>query len=93
MNKQELIETLSKQTSQSKANTLRFLNALVTTIQDTLAQKDELAHVNISGLGNFSRKSRSERIGRNPKTGESVTIPAKIVPGFTASKGLKQIVS
>ena len=92
MNKQELIDTLAEQTNQSKADTLRFVNALVITIQDTLAQKDELAHVNISGLGNFSRKSRNERTGRNPKTGEAVSIPAKVVPYFTASKALKESV-
>jgi nucleoid DNA-binding protein len=93
MNKSELIDTLAEQTNQSKADTLRFMNALVTTIQDTLAQKDELAHVHISGLGNFSRKSRNARIGRNPKTGEAVNIPAKVVPGFTSSTALKKVVS
>jgi DNA-binding protein HU-beta len=92
MNKQELIDTIAEQTNQSKADTLRFVNALVTTIQDTLAQKNELANVNISGLGNFSRKSRNERTGRNPKTGETVNIPAKVVPVFVASKALKEAV-
>jgi len=92
MNKAELIDTLAEQTNQSKADTLRFVNALVSTIQDTLAQKNELAHVHISGLGNFSRKSRNARTGRNPKTGEAVAVPAKVVPGFTASKALKEAV-
>jgi len=92
MNKQELIDTLAEQTNQSKANTLRFMNALVLTIQEVLSQKDELAHVHIAGLGNFSRKSRNARTGRNPKTGEEIAIPAKFVPYFTASTALKEAV-
>jgi nucleoid DNA-binding protein len=92
MNKQELIDTLAEQTTQSKSDTLRFLNALVITIQNTLAQKDELATVNIPGIGCFSRASRAERIGRNPKTGEAVNIPAKVVPSFKAAKALKEAV-
>ena len=93
MNKIELIDALAAQTNQSKADILRFLNALVITVQDELSQKDELAHVNIPGLGNFSRQSRAERFGRNPKTGEPVTIPARAVPSFKASKALKEAVS
>jgi DNA-binding protein HU-beta len=93
MNKAELIDAVSIEAGQSKAEATRSINALIKIIKDTLAQKDELAHVHISGLGNFSRKSRAARTGRNPKTGEAVDIPAKVVPGFMASKALKEAVS
>ncbi len=92
MNKQELIEAVSIEAGQSKAETEKSINALVKIIKEVLSQKDELAHVHISGLGNFSRKSRNARTGRNPKTGEAVNIPAKVVPVFVASKALKEAV-
>ncbi len=92
MNKAELIEAVAKQTGRSKAEEQRSLEAVVKIIQDTLSQKDELAHVHISGLGNFSRKSLAARTGRNPQTGEAIAIPAKFAPKFVASKALKEAV-
>ena len=93
MNKVELIEAVSIEAGQSKVEAERSINALVKIIQQVLSQQDELAHVYISGLGNFNRKSRAKRLGCNPKTGDAVNIPAKIVPGFTASKALKEAVT
>lgn len=46
--------------------------------------------VQLSGFGTFAIKTRNERSGRNPRTGEIVTIPASKYPAFTASKALKQ---
>ena len=47
----------------------------------------------ISGFGTFEPKSRSPRIGRNPHTGEAVEIPARVMPSFKPSQGLKDRVS
>jgi DNA-binding protein HU-beta len=49
--------------------------------------------VNITGFGSFTLKRRSERQGRNPATGETITIPAKNYAHFSASKGLKDRVA
>jgi DNA-binding protein HU-beta len=49
--------------------------------------------VNITGFGNFTLKRRSERAGRNPATGETITIPARNYAHFSAAKGLKDRVA
>jgi DNA-binding protein HU-beta len=62
------------------------LNALVTTIHDTLRAGDELS---IADLGKFSVADKAARTGRNPATGEAIKIAAKKSPKFSAAKALK----
>jgi DNA-binding protein HU-beta len=57
------------------------------------AELDAGRKVNITGFGNFATKHRSARQGRNPATGETITIAAKRYAHFSASKGLKDRVA
>ena len=86
MNKAELINEIATNSGLTKADTGRALDALVQTIESTLKSGDSIALV---GFGTFEVKERAERTGRNPQTGESITIAAAKVPSFKAGKGLK----
>jgi DNA-binding protein HU-beta len=84
MNKKELIEELAKTTGVSQADATKVLNALPDLLGSSLL-KD--ARVVIPGIGIATLKDRAERIGRNPKTGEPMTIAARKVISIKASKG------
>lgn len=62
-----------------------MLDAFLETVTETLAQGDS---VQLVGFGTFKTSERKARSGRNPRTGEVVTIPAKRVPSFTAGNTL-----
>ena len=86
MNKTQLIEQVASKFEMKKKDA----SAIVETTLDAIVKALENGEkVQISGFGTFEVKSRSERSGRNPKTGEAVTIPASKYPAFTASKALK----
>jgi len=63
------------------------VNTILSVIGDALAEGD---HVELRGFGSFTTKSRHARVGRNPKTGESIMVPAKIVPHFKPGKSLRE---
>lgn len=87
MKKTELIEAMSQATGESQAATARTLEALIDIISREVGAGREVA---ITGFGSFKASARAERTGRNPRTGESLTIAAsrsvKFVPG-AALKG------
>ncbi len=89
MTKQELINAIAESINQPKTVIDNVINALVGHVQDELAAGGE---VTLPGLGKFSVKETAERQGRNPATGESITIPAKHAPKFTSAKALKDAV-
>lgn len=89
MNKQELIQAIADKSGLSQKDSKTALDATLAVITDTLAEGNE---VNLVGFGSFCVKSHQARTGRNPKTGEKLTIPAKKVPTFKAGKGLKEVV-
>ena len=89
MNKQELIEAIAEKSHTSKSDSKKMLDALLETVTETLAQGDS---VQLIGFGTFKSTERNARSGRNPRTGETVTIPAKRVPSFTAGNALKEAV-
>ena len=92
MNKTELIEALAKKTGLTKADASRCLNALFSTAPREGIITTEVAKgqkVQITGFGAFESRKRKKREGRNPRTGESVNVPAKRVPFFKASNELK----
>ncbi|MGC9048727.1 MAG: HU family DNA-binding protein [Patescibacteria group bacterium] len=87
MNKGELIEKLAEKAKAcSKAEAGRFLDAFIEIVIDTLKKGDEVA---IAGFGVFAPKVRAARTGRNPKTGETISIPATKVPKFRAGRYFK----
>ena len=90
MNKAELINAAAEKAGLSKKDTEAAVAAIISVITDALAQEDK---VQLVGFGSFEVKARAARIGRNPKTKESIKIPASKVPVFKPGKALKDTVS
>ena len=90
MNKSDIVSRVAAQSSLSRAAADNVVNAVFTAIGDGLAQDEAVA---IAGFGTFSIKKRPSRSGRNPRTGENVTIADSAVPAFKASKALRDAVS
>jgi DNA-binding protein HU-beta len=90
MNKSELINAIAEQGNLSKADAGRSLDALIKTIETTLKAGESITLV---GFGTFDVKARAERTGRNPQTGQEITIAATNVPSFKPGKGLKDAVN
>lgn len=90
MNKTELIAAVSQSAGLTKKDTDRVISAAIDAITAALVQGEK---VQISGFGTFEAKEREARVGRNPHTKEEIHIPATRVPGFKASKALKDIVA
>ena len=90
MNKTELIAAVAESAGLSKKDTERVVNAAIDSITNALCKGEK---VQISGFGTFEVKDREARIGRNPHTKEAIEIPATKVPGFKASKTLKDTVA
>jgi DNA-binding protein HU-beta len=86
MNKAELIEHMAKQADISKAAAARALEALIGGVKSTLKKNKS---VSLVGFGSFSVTKRAARVGRNPKTGESIKIKSAKVPKFRPGKALK----
>ena len=89
-NKAELIEQVAKATDLTKKDATAAVEAVFSTIQDALANGEK---VQLIGFGNFEVRSRAERKGRNPQTGEEIQIPASKIPAFKPGKGLKDAVN
>jgi DNA-binding protein HU-beta len=83
MNKAELIEAVAVRSNTTKAQTATMLDGLLEVIQKTLTGGN---NVQLVGFGTFSITERAGRAGRNPATGESMTIPAKKVVRFKPGK-------
>ena len=90
MNKTELVNVVADATGIAKKDVDAVVNATIKAITDALKEGDKVA---IIGFGNFEVKATSEWEGRNPKTGETITIAASKKPVFTASKVLKDEVN
>ncbi|MEW5757165.1 MAG: HU family DNA-binding protein [Pseudomonadota bacterium] len=90
MNKTELIDRVAMSADLSKASATRAVDAAIQAISESLAKGDDVALV---GFGTFCVRNRSERTGRNPKTGESIKIAAARIPAFKPGKALKDAVN
>ena len=90
MNKAELINAVAEKADLSKKDCEAAVNAAIDVITAALANGDK---VQLVGFGAFEVKTRAERVGRNPKTREEISIPATKVPVFKAGKALKDAVS
>ena len=89
MRKQELIRAVAEATKQNDSVSTQAVNAVFSAIADSLANGDE---VTISGFGSFKVVERSARQGRNPQTGEPMTIGARKSPVFRPGTQLKRAV-
>ena len=90
MNKTELIAAVAAKAGLTKKDAERVVNATVDAISESLVKGDKVA---ISGFGIFEAKTREARVGRNPRTKETIQIPATRLPVFKASKTLKDSVA
>ena len=88
MTKTELIENVAQEADMTKKDASLVVNAVLDTIEKALKNEDSVA---LPGFGTFSVRERSERKGRNPQTGEEITIPAGKAVRFKAGKNLKNI--
>jgi DNA-binding protein HU-beta len=90
MNKGELVEAIAEKADLSKKDIDTVLSATLDTIVETVTKGDK---VTLVGFGSFEKRKRKEREGRNPKTGETMTIAATTVPAFNAGKAFKETVA
>ena len=90
MNKTELIAAVAQNAGMAKKDAERAVNAMVDAITQSLVKGEK---VQLSGFGIFEVKEREARVGRNPRTKETIEIPATRTPVFKASKALKDTVS
>jgi DNA-binding protein HU-beta len=90
MNKQELIATVADTSGLGKGDAVKAVEAVFDAISASLKKGDE---VRLVGFGTFSVSKRKASTGRNPRTGEEMTIKASNQPKFKAGKGLKDSVN
>lgn len=90
MNKSQLVEKVSQLTHTTKTQSEVLIDATLEVIQKAVSKGEE---VKLVGFGTFSRTKRKSRPGRNPKTGEPVTIPSVKVPRFKPGKEFKERVN
>lgn len=90
MKKTELIAAIAEQSGLSKKDAEKALNATLDTIIKAVAEGDK---IQLTGFGTFEQRQRNARTGVDPRTGNSIEIPASKVPAFKAGKGFKDIVN
>lgn len=90
MNKAELTEAVAEQTSLSKSDAGRAVDAVFSAVQSALINSES---VSLIGFGTFSLSDRAARTGRNPRTGETIQIKASRAVKFKAGKALKDKVN
>lgn len=90
MNKQDLISAVADSSGLTKADAAKAVEGVFDSITGALKKGDE---VRLVGFGTFSVSKRKASTGRNPRTGEAMTIKASTQPKFKAGKGLKDAVN
>jgi DNA-binding protein HU-beta len=89
MTKSDFVDKVASNSGLSKKDAGNAVDAVLKSIEDALKSGDD---VTFTGFGKFSVAQRGAREGRNPRTGETMTIAASKVPRFTAGSGLKKAV-
>ena len=90
MNKTQFVDAVAQKAGMSKREAEAAVNAMTAVIADELKAGEK---VQLIGFGTFEVKTRAARNGRNPKTGETITIAASKAPAFSAGKALKDAVN
>ena len=85
MNKGDLINKVEEDANLSKAQATEAINCIINSMSDCLKEGDK---VSLVGFGTFTMNTRDARNGRNPRTGETIKIPAKNVVKFKMGKDL-----
>ncbi len=90
MTKADLIDEVSAVSRLSKKSSELVVNTFFDSIVDSLRRSEK---IELRGFGSFKLRQRRARVGRNPKTGERVDVPAKVVPYFKPGKDLRELVN
>ena len=90
MNKSDLIAAVAAKTGDTKKNAEASINALIDVIAESLKDGEK---IQVVGFGSFEVRERAAREGRNPKTNETIHIPASKVPAFKAGHEFKKLVN
>lgn len=90
MTKADLVEEVAKSAELSKKEAEKIVNTVLESVTQALHDGDK---IELRGFGSFRLRERKARIGRNPKTGETVHVPPKKVPYFKAGKELKELIN
>ena len=90
MKKTDLIHAIAEQSGLSKKDAEKALNATIDTIIKAVAEGEK---IQLTGFGTFEQRQRNARTGVDPRTGNTIKIPASKVPAFKAGKGFKDIVN
>ncbi|MBD0268980.1 HU family DNA-binding protein [Pseudanabaena sp. FACHB-2040] len=90
MNKGELVDKVAEKASVTKKEADAVITATIESIMEAVADGQK---VTLVGFGSFEPRERKEREGRNPKTGDTMVIPATKVPAFSAGKLFKEKVA
>jgi len=90
MNKGELVDQVAEKTDVTKKQADAVISAVIESIMGAVSSGEK---VTLVGFGSFEPRDRKEREGRNPKTGDTMVIPATTVPAFSAGKQFKELVA
>lgn len=90
MNKEELVQEVSKKAKVTQKEAAEIINSFMETVQKAVAKGKK---VTLVGFGTFEARKRAARTGRNPQTGKPIKIEAKTAPVFSAGKKFKDIVN
>jgi len=90
LTKQDLIDVVSEKAGLTKKDTAAVVDTILDSIVESLKRGEKVSFV---GFGTFEAKTRKAREGRNPATGETINIPARVVPSFKAGRALKDALS
>ena len=90
MNKNDLVASVASEAGLSKADAAKAVDSVFDTISGALKRGDD---VRLVGFGTFNVVNRKASVGRNPRTGATIQIPASRQPKFKAGKGLKETVN
>ena len=90
MTKPELVKTVAQKAGMTQKNAEKAIDAFIQAITEATQKGEE---VKLPGFGSFVIAERAERQGRNPQTGEAISIPARKVVAFRAGKSLKEVVN
>ena len=90
MKKRDIVERVAGKADMSKQAAEAAVGAVFASIADALARGED---VRVAGFGTFAAKDRPARAGRNPRTGEAVSIPASTVSSFKADRALRDVVN
>jgi len=88
--KADIVERIAEKTGLNKKETFLVVDLMIEDIKKALSEGDK---IELRGFGSFKVKKRNPRKARNPRTGETVSVPAKLVPFFKVSKALKEKVN